>query len=112
MITTIRGLEWEPVLGGYGSDLFAAVAEGMAPFQLKMVDIQMDLELDFNRYRVAAGAVLLSGYTIGYNHAIDAWDLGRDPDLELRKAAEVLFRAFRHRANIREIPSNITLGEY
>lgn len=95
-----------------GDLIFRAVQDGMAPFRLKQIDVYNEFDIDFNEYVVLAGAVLLSGYTFSHSERISAWDMADNPQSEYLRVANAMFKAFRNRADIRGIPSNIVLGEY
>lgn len=91
--------------------IFEAIKEGFAPFRYKRIDLYTEYDIDYHEYRVLAGVVLMSGYTFSHSERIGARDLLGYPDREYRRVAELMFKAFRNRENIRGVPSNIKLGE-
>lgn len=88
-----------------------AVADGMAPFRLKRIDIYLDHDVDRNQDRVEACAVLLSGYTVSFLAIIDYEELSANPDYELDRVANELFKKFRYERFHYLPPDNIILGE-
>lgn len=108
-------LKWQDFLNQRADEqksrlVFEFVAEGMWPFRLKSIDVYMDFDIDYNEYRVLAGAVLMNGYTIGFEERINAFDFSGDPDEEFLKVAVKMREAFRNREDHFPVPDNIVLG--
>ena len=96
---------------GWSSRLiYDKVAEAMWPFRGRMISISMYYDIDYHRYRVLVGFVLMDGYTISFTEEVDAWDLTCYYDREVWKIANSMFEKFRNREDYLLAPL-ITLGE-
>lgn len=100
----------EKIGNNHATWIYNNIREGMAPFELKMIEIYCDFDIDFNQYRVLGAAILRNGYTIEFVERVDAWDLAAKPDHEMRRVAEAMKVAFRNRFDW-PLPNNIELGE-
>ena len=96
---------------GWSSRLiYDKVAEAMWPFRGRMIQIYMGYDIDYHRYHVTVGFVLMDGYTISFVEEVGAWDLVDYYDREVWKIANSMFEKFRNREDYLLAPL-ITLGE-
>ena len=90
--------------------IFDAIREGMAPFRWKRIDLYAEYDIDYHEYRILAGVVLMSGYTISFTERVGAWDLTDYPDREYKRVADAMLKAFRYREDFYDLAPLIQLG--
>jgi hypothetical protein len=88
----------------------AAVEKGMWPWKPTTVDLMLDFDIDFNKYRLLARA-RGNQWDFAYTVPIDRDDLLDTLDGEwIRGAYEKFIQGFRNRHDW-AVPNNIELGE-
>lgn len=96
----------------HGRDLFAAVREGLWPFKAETIHSYLEFDISYNRYRLFVEVEFKDHYRIAHREFMDHDDLLDNPDSEMFRVSELMFKAFRYREDFHAfVPKTVTLGE-
>lgn len=98
-----------PLSHPYGGILGQGVVEGMAPFHVRRIDIEVSFEIDFNAYLIYVDAI---GETWRYAHyePVDIPLMNEYPEKAIWELSQKFKQVFRQRV-ADFVPDSVVLGE-